>query len=156
MSTALRKHAEYWNEKADYPFIAHNGGRTEAKKRYRGDCGVIALAIITGRSYDEVAESLREECALGPTGGTGFERWQHALEWQGRTFHGLKFERVTFLAIEGEPRVDAAEFAKRHPVGRYYVHMRRHAMACVDGVFMGEWAADRVIYKAYKITMEQS
>lgn len=153
MQLRRQEETEKLNAAALYPFIAHNGGRTEARKRYRGDCGVIALSIITGRSYDEVADSLREECALGPTGGTGFERWHHAMEWQGKSFHGLKYERVTFPAIKGDPRIDAAEFARLHPSGRYYVHMRCHAMACIDGVFMGEWAADRVVYKAYKITM---
>lgn len=138
-----------------YPFRQNDGGRSQASKKYWGDCGPIAMAIASGRSYDECSAELKEQSgSLNGSTGTNIEGLIHQLEWEDRTFYGIIFERISFPAEKGKDRMRAGEFCKKFPTGRYVLRVSRHYIACVDGVVMGEYPIepDRCIYAAIKIS----
>lgn len=150
----MRGGKRQWNDNHyGYPFKQADGGRANAKKKYWGDCGPIALAIATGRSYDECTEALAEDGMLLRSTGSDIEAMIHSLEWQKKDFYGLRFEKLSFPAVKGQVRMRAGEFCEKFPAGSFILRVSRHYIACVDGVVMGEYPieADRCIYGALRV-----
>lgn len=143
-----------WNDNHyGYPFKQADGGRTEANKKYWGDCGVIALALTCGIPYDAAAEALAEDGGLVGRDGCWISHFVHALAWQEKDFYGIGFKWQSFQAVKGEVRMRAGEFCKRFPSGHFILKVSRHVIACIDGVLMGEYpiAPDRCIYGAWEV-----
>lgn len=150
----MRAGKRKWNDNHyGYPFKQADGGRSFASKKYQGDCGPIALAIASGRSYDEAAEALAEDGGLVGRDGCWIDHFVRALEWQEKSFYGLDFKWLSFPAVKGQVRMRAEEFCKRFPTGNFILRVSRHYIACVDGVVMGEYpiAPDRCIYGAWEV-----
>lgn len=135
-----------------YPFRQNNGGRSESRKKYVGDCGAIALAIVSGKSYDDCVAALKDG-ALFSNSGCFFNCFVHSLDWEDKTFDGLSFQWMSFPAVKGEIRMRAKEFCEKFPRGNFVIRVSRHYLACIDGVMQGEYPieADRCIYGAWRV-----
>ena len=117
----------------------------------RGDCAVRALAIATGRPYDE-CNALYAKHGRKPNHGTP----RYVTISVHRAIGSLDV-RVLHLGRLGQrlvkparPRYDGldprgayptrAQFVKKNPKGRYVLLSRGHACALVDGV-IHDWAS---------------
>jgi hypothetical protein len=84
----------------------------------RNDCAVRALSNATGMSYQR-AHALFSAAGRRYRGRT---RWDVSTPIYNR-FGEMRFQRITVV-----------EFARRHPVGTFIVHVRGHLFAVRDGV----------------------
>jgi len=137
-----------------------DGGRSLSQRRWpRNDCGPRALALATGVSYDECAEALTEDGGFACTrrGGTYMEQFFHALHWNETTFHGWRFEWISFPATAGMRRMNAYKFCDEYNSGRYILNMARHVVAVVDGVIYDTFhpRPDACVYGAWKLIKEE-
>ena len=95
------------------------------------DCGVRAISIATGRSWDEVHWDLcvmsHEHCTMPSVNWL----WELYL-----TEHGYE----KFLLPESCPQcVTVREFARLHPEGTYLLGTGTHAVTVKDGNWMDSW-----------------
>lgn len=95
--------------------------------RERNDCTVIAFAIIFKVTYDKAHRHMKESC--GRVNRKGI-RTKNVLP---PSIPHVKF-RVRSFNKESGNATTLGRFIKDHPVGRYYVCVRGHALAVVDGV----------------------
>jgi hypothetical protein len=85
------------------------------------DCTVVSLAVVTGKDY-------RHARAIMAAGGRLHRkgRWMH----KAAAIVGMDMVR----GLDGEATPTLAEFSAAHPRGSYWVEVKGHALAVVDGV----------------------
>ena len=128
------------------PFCENDAGRSKSKRsRQKNDCVVRAIAIATGRGYDEIYDEL---AAKGRKCGrsTPKKLWQDYLNNVGT--------RYFFPAIMGQKRMSVTKFVDTYPQGMWVVHIAKHLFACVNGVVfdVNQPRPDACVYAAWKIT----
>lgn len=111
----------------------------------RADCTVRALAAASGLVYEH-ADLIAT--AAGRRQGRGFNpAWVLAeAKKRGVLFHKLRFTRRRTLA----------RFINEYPKGRYYVRMRRHCFAVIDGVPSEPQPLGVLINTAWKFVSNRS
>lgn len=92
----------------------------------KNDCTVIAFAIIFNMSYDDAHHHLKEKC--GRKNGKGLMD----ITTIPSSLFDIKHEIIPF--IKDGKKITLGRFIKENPVGKYYVCVRGHALAVVDGV----------------------
>ena len=126
------------------PFAFDDGGRSQsrhASKRARvGDCVVRAVAIASGRPYEEIWARISE----GQTSSrkTKRTRGRRPLSADNGVFVKRKFftDYMRELGFEWVPTMNVGEGCKVHlvegelPTGRLVVSVSRHYTAVIDGV----------------------
>lgn len=98
-----------------------------------GDCVIRAISIVTGFSRHKVYAGL---CLAGydcTIWGNSNSVWADYLK-------GLGFKRYMVTG-----RMTVAEFADRHPHGRYIIGTGSHAVAVVDGDIIDSWDSSQEI-----------
>jgi hypothetical protein len=126
----------------------NDGGREAAGfKGYTGDCVARAVAIASGRPYDEVYAHLAE--------GTGSQRAGKRGKRSASARNGIDVTRKWFkdLMIEWGfvwvPTMKIGSGCKVHlradelPAGRLVVAVSKHYTAMIDGVINDTWNPDR-------------
>ncbi len=109
-------------------FVQSDGGRARSRRpRQKDDCTVRALAVVTGRPYDEAYDAL---AAAGRRASRGFDfrRWAATA-----CFAGFRLRWTPLPAVRGRPRTTPDSFVRDHPEGRFVLRTAKHVMACVDG-----------------------
>jgi len=124
----------------------HNdGGRSLSRRpKQRNDCTVRALAIAEGRDYDLVYDELKDACRKC---AAGF----HFTEWANK--QPERFEKISFPAIKGKPRMNVEMFCCLYSHGRYIARIAKHVMAVIDGVVydIDGPLLEKCVYAAYRI-----
>lgn len=88
------------------------------------DCTVKALAKVLNTTYDKAHKHLREEC-----------KRKNRKRIVSRTELPKSLKRTKFVVGEYSKtnRITVKQFCEKHPIGRFYVCVRGHAFAIVDG-----------------------
>lgn len=102
----------------------------------RNDCAVRALMTTTGATYLAAHNVLRNRCGRQFRRGTSTYSLTTLLD--SGTILGAAFTRVDSEGINGNWQTLAA-FKRSNPVGRFYLLMRGHAFAVVNGVTIDTW-----------------
>jgi hypothetical protein len=118
-----------------YAHTEYNGGQVTGE---RNDCAVRALMTVTGSTYGDAHSHLATLRSYRK--GTSTLGLIRMLD-RGDTILGSKFTRVQGKAgqYQRSNRTTLNTFCKAHPVGRYYLLKRGHAIAVVDGVVVDTW-----------------
>lgn len=142
-----------------YPFKKHDGGRSKSSHRKeKNDCTVRALALVTGASYDDAHDFIKQEGSRGAASGVNFDRFVYGVLdpviGEPRFIFGHTAKRQTFPAVKGQRRMNPGTFHKKFPKGRFIVSTARHVYAVIDGVTydLHQERADRCIYSAWEFT----
>lgn len=109
-----------------------------------GDCVVRAVSTAFNSDYIETRKDL-----LHNAHKLGFE---HYSDHDFLAKYLKRYDKLSFKAVKGEPRIKLCEFANSHPTGAYVVTVRKHAVAVVDGVILDWWDSSYLtVYNAWKI-----
>lgn len=93
------------------------------------DCTVVALAEVFNIPYEKAHRHLKLN--LGRQNRKGlFEKEVKSLPG---TFKEYRIAIRSF-GCDNVPKITLGQFIKQHPIGRYYVLVRGHALAVIDGV----------------------
>jgi hypothetical protein len=111
--SSMNNHSTKWNK--------DDAGRTTSEKREKRDCTVRALAICTGKSYEECIEIM---AAVGRKKDRGVP-FRMVAQKVAR-LSGAKFTQVKRSGTLNS-------FIKRFPEGTFYVTIKGHALAVKDG-----------------------
>lgn len=117
------------------PFVYDDGGRAASgRKGYAGDCVCRAVAIASGRPYDEVYRALaagagQERKTRGRSAREGIFTTR---QWFKRYMVGLGFTWTPTMRIGSGATVHLV--AGELPMGRLVVSVSRHYTAVIDGV----------------------
>jgi hypothetical protein len=125
--------------------VINDGGREAAGfKGGAGDCVCRAIAIATGRPYQEVYDRLAEGNATQRKGKR--RRRNSRAEGTRTAAHGISVKRKWFkdymqsLGFIWVPTMKIGSGCKVHlaegelPMGRLVVHVSKHSVAVIDGV----------------------
>ncbi len=116
---ALRNHRP---APPSHAFAYSDGGRSAAGFEHeRNDCSVRAWAEARGIPYAEAHAAFKAAGRQDRRGTPGRVSW----DVMGRPTH--------VLPRTGPGAMTVARFLALHPVGRYVIHVARHAFAVVDG-----------------------
>lgn len=116
-------------------YVYDDGGRAESgRKGAAEDCVARAVAIATGKAYDEVYEILAE--------GAGNERGSKGRSARNRIHTDRKWfkDAMVSLSFTWTPTMKVGSGCKVHlragelPMGRLVVSVSRHMVAMIDGV----------------------
>ena len=112
-----------------------------------GDCVKRAITIATESDYREVSRELNRikreiECK-------SFTEKPVYKEYMKRH----NFEKLSFPAVKGRPRMNGERFCESYPEGRYILNMAGHLSCCVDGIIYDTWdCSDKCVYNAFKVS----
>lgn len=109
---------------------------SSSKFREKNDCAVIALAIASGKSYDEAHKVMKKHGRNDRRGTSIYSIWQAALEVN---------PDAKFIGKYTKPcgaKYTARTITEALPKGNYIVIFRGHAAAMVDGV-IEDWSHSR-------------
>ncbi len=90
----------------------------------RNDCTVRALAISTGKPYEE-AYSILQNFGRKPNKGTNIRKFFK----NNKIVLGYWFKKLSF-----RKQITLNKFIKKYPEGTYYVRITRHVFVVKDGV----------------------
>lgn len=110
-----------------YQPIPHSLTQERILYRERNDCTVIAFAIVFKVTYAEAHKHMKERC------GRMNRKGVISKTVLPPSLPDVRF-RVRSFNKESGNATTLGRFIKDHPVGRYYVCVRGHALAVVDGV----------------------
>lgn len=127
------------------------GSATEYHKEHN-DCTVKAFAIAFDTSYDKAHAFLKAKC--GRQNRKGLRVRQHLPMKLKKTKTEI-VEDVFFDTECGGP-ITLNAFCKKYPKGRFYVTVRGHALAVVDGVVY-DWkhGLKRKVLYAFQVFLEE-
>lgn len=118
-------------------FIKNDGGRAAAGfKGKTGDCATRAIAIATGRSYQEVYDAIN---ALGATERTGKRKRGRSNARTG-VYKNAVHKYMATLGWKWTPTMQIGSGCKVHvradelPAGRLVLNLSKHYAAVIDGV----------------------
>lgn len=114
-------------------------------KRVR-DCVKRAICLAEGRDYRDVKNELnRLKREIGVEKFNSNNNWKIYVDRKG-------YNKISFLAVTGESRMNGHKFTETHPTGSYILRMAGHLSSCVDGVILDTWdCRDKCVYNAYKV-----
>lgn len=110
----MNNHSDKWHK--------DDAGRTANPRREKRDCTVRALAICSGKSYDECL-GIMASVGRKQNKGIPFRMVVHEVGSKS----GLKFKEVKRSGTLNS-------FLRKFPEGTYYVTIKGHAMAVKDGM----------------------
>lgn len=131
-----------------YRFQKHDGGRSVSRRpKQQNDCTVRALAVATGMPYDDAYDILKEA-------GRQSSRKFKMPEWMSKQpLAALRFEKMTFPSVKGQPRMNPVRFCSQFPYGTFIVRTAKHVFVIRDGVAIDteQEPAERCIYSAWRV-----
>lgn len=108
------------------------------------DCVVRAISTALDTDYLETRKELN----------------RLSREWGFKSYKDNKFllkyfanyERTTFQAEKGKPRLKGQDFAQKFSKGTYILKMAGHIVCCINGVIYDTWDCSyRTVYASWKI-----
>ena len=125
------------------------------------DCGVKAVAVVTGMTYEEAHAALKH---LGRINGVGSQRGWITDVIESRGFTVKRIPNEHFISqYPGEKKNDLKNITTHHParfpepfaMGVYLMFTKSHVAACVSGV-VHDWSIGRSlrVNVMYLITKE--
>lgn len=144
----LTKKEREFLSRQPFPFVKHDGGLAQAKRRYdSNNCTVRAIATATGLSYDDAHDEMAR-WGRAVNAGADFKRWVKERAPY-LTWHPLP-------AVKGQPRMTTARFCKAFPEGRYILSIANHVLPVVDGITydISPWAADNCVYGYWQVDLK--
>ena len=118
-------------------FVYSDGGRVDSGYRGKtGDCGVRALAIVTGRSYREIWEAV---CEMGAKERIGKRKKSRSHPASG-IYRPTMDKLCTRYGGIWNPTMTIGSGCRVHlnhfelPVGRLIARVSKHYVALIDGV----------------------
>lgn len=117
-----------------------------AKYRETNDCMVVSFATVWAASYESAHNHMRTQFKRRPRKGvptkTGRDR---AMQLCPKTI-------MRAGPYTKEKRISLEKFCIAHPVGRYWVFVRGHALAVIDGVIHDHsHKPRRMVQTAYRV-----
>jgi len=108
------------------------------------DCVVRAITKAKNADYMEVRKELNRS-----KNELGFESYKDTKF----IYQYLKdYQRLTFKAIKGIPRIKGDDFTSIYSKGVYILKMAGHITAVIDGVLYDTWdCTHKTVYTAWKI-----
>lgn len=108
------------------------------------DCVVRAISTALNKDYMECRRELNR-----------FKK-QHGFEsYKEREFIYAflkKYQKISFPAVKGTPRIKGADFSQTYKKGAYILNMAGHLTVCVDGVVYDIWdCTHKMVYNCWKI-----
>lgn len=97
--------------------------------RYKetNDCTVISFAEVWNTTYDRAHRHLKIAFNRKDRRGLAYDLCKDAVS-------RCKNTKMRMRSWEGKDRPTLGQFQKQHPQGRYWVFVRGHALAIIDGV----------------------
>lgn len=114
-------------ERVDFFCNVEKYAQISRQYREKNDCTVVAFAEVFNVSYEEAHLHLKTKC--GRVDRKGLCSYKVIPD----SITGVKIATRTF-GCTNIPKISLGNFIKQHPVGRYYVCVRGHALAVIDGV----------------------
>ncbi len=110
------------------------------------DCVVRAITIAVEGDYLEVRRNLnrikKELKETSYKNGKFIHKYAKHNNWN----------KISFPAIKGVPRLRGKDFVKQYPKGTYILNLARHVVAVVDGVYLDTWdSTEKMIYNAWEV-----
>lgn len=135
-------------------FIVNDGGRAAAGyKGKTGDCVCRAIAIATGRPYQEVYDRLAignktqritKHSSKGTAGKlTARNGIYTSRKWFKDYMAELGFEYITLVPVFGQRPPTVNEFLRIRSMGRVVLSLRRHSAAMINGVIHDTWDSSK-------------
>lgn len=121
------------------------------------DCAVQALATTANVPYAFAHKALRGQTGRVVGKGTPTIALAAYLDAPGAKcrarFVRLPYGSPTYGAPEGAAGVTLRTFCRQHPKGRFYVLVRGHALAVIDGDVVDGWEGSdlRLVKAAWKV-----
>ena len=117
----------------------------------RSDCTVRALVKTAGLAYDDawrwVASKMQRRPRRGPTLWDARKAMDNAQQINGKKVKALGHGRTRRLLNGADRKMSLKTFCQYNPVGTFYVLVRGHALAVIDGVITDRTkAGKRVMY----------
>ncbi len=110
------------------------------------DCVVRAITIAVDDDYLEVRKHLnRVKKELKETSYKNKKFMDKYAKLNG-------WNKISFPAIKGVPRLRGKDFVKQYPKGTYILKLAGHIVTVVDGVYLDTWdSTEKMIYKAWEV-----
>lgn len=120
----------------------------EIRKKYRetNDCMVVSFATVWNAPYESAHQHIRTQFQRKPRRGVPYEIGREQA-----------MQRCPKTKMRAGPytennRISLERFCKAHPEGRYWVFVRGHALAVIDGVIYDHsHKPRRMVQKAYRV-----
>ena|SRR5690554_5585169 len=111
-----------------------------------GDCVVRAITIATNKNYLEVRRHLNRIKKELKEPNYKTRKFIHKYA----NLNG--WEKLSFPAKKGVPRLRGKDFTKQYPKGIYILNLAKHVVTVVDGVYLDTWdSTEKMIYNAWKV-----
>lgn len=109
-----------------------------------GDCVKRALTLATNKDYKTVSLELnRLKKVTGAKKFNDNNNWKEYVKLQG-------WEKLSFPAIAGQPRMNGHRFVENYPKGTYLLRMSKHLVTVKDGIIYDTWdCRDKCVYNAW-------
>lgn len=110
------------------------------------DCVVRAITIAVDGDYLEVRRHLnRIKKDLKETSYKNRKFMHKYAKLNG-------WNKISFPAVKGVPRLRGRDFIERYPKGRYILNLAKHVVAVVNGVYLDTWdSTNKMIYNAWEV-----
>lgn len=133
--------------------------QTSSEMKEKGDCGVISLAAVTGKSYKQCHAALAK-VGREPKKGTNHLKLQKAVKALGFRFTEIPIQN--FISQYPKPHCNLKNVSTHHPARfpavwddgcTYLLGSNRHWTGVVNGV-VHDWSKGRQLqmHRVYKIT----
>lgn len=139
--------------------LVKKGYATKDQSTEKSDCSVKALCITKGISYQEALKYASVNFRRERNTGANVHKIQEAFN-KDNSFKELEKKEIkTYYINQGkntERQMTVGTFIKRYSSGKYYVIVRGHAFAVIDGVII-DWTDGlrRPIWNAWRVTEDQ-
>ena len=130
--------------------VAMFGGSTKHHKEHN-DCTVKAFAVAFDTTYDKAHAFLKEYCG---------RKNRHGIRAREHLPHKLKKTKTQIVEdawdIQNGTGITLNAFCKKYPTGRFFVTVRGHAIAVVDGVVYDfKHSPKRKVLYAFQVLLEE-
>lgn len=126
--------------KSNYKYYQPN--KKDLKDAY-GDCVIRALTKVTGKEWLQVFEELlpyAKELQCMPNGKPCYKTY---LKENGFIYHGISNKK-------GAKRPTVKQFANEHKEGTYFLHVAKHCVSVVDGIYYDTWDSGECCLYGYR------
>jgi len=127
-------------------YIKCDSGRSQSKRpKQKNDCTVRALALATGKEYDDVYDELARQ---GRKCNKGFKNKEMFNRKDFEVF-GVKFRWESYKAVKNERRLNSDTWNK---TGEFIVRTAKHTAYVKDNLLYDTFPMiDRCIYGSWEI-----
>ena len=120
----------------------------------RSDCTVRALVKTAGLVYDDahrwIKNKMQRRDRRGPTLRAAIDAMNNTQQINGKKVKPLGHGRTCRFLNGAERKMSLKTFCQHNPVGTFYVLVRGHALAVIDGVITDRSKAGKRVTHAWE------